>query len=415
RAASPEYHAQKWTKIAIGPKQISIVGPRADVRFRSRYWRQSGHGLLHCTCLLMTRSGRGLVRSNCSSSFNSDTAMFTTILLMEALKNEKFGCGVECYSKMNIATCRAVVVLLAVLFSTQNSFAQFTLDVGVAANAAASAGTDTQSQSNAGLVSATAGAQASSACLPQPNCMDKNFAGATASVSGNSISLMTTAERGTSNGSIEFNAADALAGAMFTDVVSFNSVHVISGAFVLEHLPTAPYTLVALDHISGNFLDPLTNISLIASVKVQQLNGQIFSNEFGSFTWNGSSVTVSSDAGPGFWDAAHSEFALGIVLPPSNLQNIEFAVSVGMRTSATSATGADGQATFVDPISFEIFDSAGNIISDLVVDSALGAQYSVVNGFAADGATPLPGTLPLFATGLGALGLLGWRRKRKMI
>ena len=29
--------------------------------------------------------------------------------------------------------------------------------------------------------------------------------------------------------------------------------------------------------------------------------------------------------------------------------------------------------------------------------------------------TPLPGALPLFATGLGALGLLGWRRKRKQI
>jgi hypothetical protein len=29
------------------------------------------------------------------------------------------------------------------------------------------------------------------------------------------------------------------------------------------------------------------------------------------------------------------------------------------------------------------------------------------------GGTPLPATLPLFATGLGALGLLGWRRKRK--
>jgi hypothetical protein len=28
-------------------------------------------------------------------------------------------------------------------------------------------------------------------------------------------------------------------------------------------------------------------------------------------------------------------------------------------------------------------------------------------------ATPLPATLPVFATGLGALGLLGWRRKRK--
>ena len=28
---------------------------------------------------------------------------------------------------------------------------------------------------------------------------------------------------------------------------------------------------------------------------------------------------------------------------------------------------------------------------------------------------PLPATLPLFATGLGALGLLGWRRKKKTI
>jgi hypothetical protein len=27
--------------------------------------------------------------------------------------------------------------------------------------------------------------------------------------------------------------------------------------------------------------------------------------------------------------------------------------------------------------------------------------------------TPLPAALPLFATGIGALGLLGWRRKRK--
>lgn len=32
---------------------------------------------------------------------------------------------------------------------------------------------------------------------------------------------------------------------------------------------------------------------------------------------------------------------------------------------------------------------------------------------APDFATPLPAALPLFATGIGALGLLGWRRKRR--
>jgi PEP-CTERM motif len=39
--------------------------------------------------------------------------------------------------------------------------------------------------------------------------------------------------------------------------------------------------------------------------------------------------------------------------------------------------------------------------------------YTLDNLVFSAGATPLPGALPLFASGLGALGLLGWRRKRK--
>ena len=42
------------------------------------------------------------------------------------------------------------------------------------------------------------------------------------------------------------------------------------------------------------------------------------------------------------------------------------------------------------------------------INQGFGFDYAV-----ADTATPLPAALPLFATGLGALGLLGWRRKRK--
>jgi hypothetical protein len=49
-------------------------------------------------------------------------------------------------------------------------------------------------------------------------------------------------------------------------------------------------------------------------------------------------------------------------------------------------------------------------------DAALTSTSSTSEFFTTSGTltpTPLPATLPLFATGLGALGLLGWRRKRK--
>lgn len=41
------------------------------------------------------------------------------------------------------------------------------------------------------------------------------------------------------------------------------------------------------------------------------------------------------------------------------------------------------------------------------------AQSVTFQSFTINSATPLPGTLPLFASGLGALGLLGWRKKKK--
>jgi hypothetical protein len=45
--------------------------------------------------------------------------------------------------------------------------------------------------------------------------------------------------------------------------------------------------------------------------------------------------------------------------------------------------------------------------------SAFQFDYAFGTVPAAESATPLPATLPLFATGLGGLGLLGWRRKNK--
>ena len=58
-------------------------------------------------------------------------------------------------------------------------------------------------------------------------------------------------------------------------------------------------------------------------------------------------------------------------------------------------------------------------VGDLAFDSGLAFTGLAVctdencNPIEEPSATPLPAALPLFATGLGALGLLGWRRKRK--
>jgi hypothetical protein len=62
----------------------------------------------------------------------------------------------------------------------------------------------------------------------------------------------------------------------------------------------------------------------------------------------------------------------------------------------------------------DIFAGSGEAITSLVLTGPTNAFE--VDNFAATpvSATPLPAALPLFATGLGALGLLGWRRNRRM-
>jgi hypothetical protein len=83
-----------------------------------------------------------------------------------------------------------------------------------------------------------------------------------------------------------------------------------------------------------------------------------------------------------------------------------------------------GQSTAVatpgntDPKGSIIISAIGNTDFDftsLLVEVCVGNNncshtFDITNSLTA---TPLPAALPLFASGLGALGLLGWRRKRK--
>lgn len=55
--------------------------------------------------------------------------------------------------------------------------------------------------------------------------------------------------------------------------------------------------------------------------------------------------------------------------------------------------------------------NAANLPAGVSVDYTV--EINLPNGLTATAATPLPAALPLFAGGLGALGLLGWRRRRR--
>ncbi len=63
----------------------------------------------------------------------------------------------------------------------------------------------------------------------------------------------------------------------------------------------------------------------------------------------------------------------------------------------------------VDLAGGEIFVDADGVVVNLCC-----AAPSDVVGTAGISSTPLPAALPLFTTGLGGLGLLGWRRKRSL-
>jgi hypothetical protein len=100
--------------------------------------------------------------------------------------------------------------------------------------------------------------------------------------------------------------------------------------------------------------------------------------------------------------------------------------------SESFATGGSGDDVGIEAAASFVFLPSLYVSDTLLSDSAtydtatfasLGVTpgtYKWTWGTGADqsftleiGTTPLPAALPLFATGLGALGLLGWRRKRK--
>jgi hypothetical protein len=147
------------------------------------------------------------------------------------------------------------------------------------------------------------------------------------------------------------------------------------------------------------------------------LNGTPTSIDFGSVAVGGTSIPVTVTANgipdPNFpilvaWDFQiidPSEFGVSLGLsPPNNCKAFASVCNMVVTFSPTSLGLKTANLLF----SFQEDNFAGeSVVIDPVTVPLIGL------GVEATSTTPLPAALPLFATGLGALGLLARRRKPK--
>ena len=160
----------------------------------------------------------------------------------------------------------------------------------------------------------------------------------------------------------------------------------------------------AITVFSGNtgglFLSSNTDLTFTFMGKEASYTNQLLFGNTVLFDNNGApgaaSVTVNANAG----------------LVPFSFQ----AVTPGNLSANNGGTFVPGlQIAFVqvsELVYYALFDDGGGRMDrdfdDMVVRITDPDPAPVA-------AVPLPAALPLFATGLGALGLLGWRRKRKAV
>jgi hypothetical protein len=118
------------------------------------------------------------------------------------------------------------------------------------------------------------------------------------------------------------------------------------------------------------------------------LNGHLLSTL--SLDFNGPVLTHTTQLNP--FTTTPSDFVRGVNTPTMVITSTDDFIE-GARLEGTLITHPTGHH----------HQHGGHNTSLSVADSPLSVPE-----------TPLPAALPLFATGLGALGLLGWRRKRKL-
>ncbi len=123
-------------------------------------------------------------------------------------------------------------------------------------------------------------------------------------------------------------------------------------------------------------------------------------------TWDGS-FTITFDptvaGGPFALDAFSSNLPASYN-PFEGLVQASNEIAIGDNCNSSGCAAGPNQAFL-----FFSVDNSGKVTSNffLAINTEPGSNESVTLA-----STPLPAALPLFASGLGVMGLFGWRRKR---
>jgi hypothetical protein len=118
---------------------------------------------------------------------------------------------------------------------------------------------------------------------------------------------------------------------------------------------------------------------------------------------------------------SYDDFCLSNGCGGGTLTSLSFRLNNG-DTFSTSDSGVSGVSAVFDDGTLQSIGFYDNfstyqftITSDLDYTYHFYSPQFTAGGTISLATTPLPATLPLFAGGLGAMGLFGWRKKRKSV
>jgi hypothetical protein len=123
------------------------------------------------------------------------------------------------------------------------------------------------------------------------------------------------------------------------------------------------------------------------------------------FEWTGGNLTIEELLG----NNGSGRIGVQVGLASNGLSSNNITLSSPLASVALTGNPSSAPSYVINNMNL----AAGTYLLDNYLESSIDPNYAVL--FAPVSSTPLPAALPLFAGGLGALGLLGWRRKRKAV